>query len=369
MYTSHNSHLAASQTLAQWREQALTKMLYIGACFGGLALIPTIVDKVLDNQFIHVLFFSFLYIVILGITFIRRLGFRVRAGGLLLICFGAGVFGLATLSLLSDAGIYLFTFVTLAAMLFGRRIAIAALLLSVITMAAIFGAFLTRLLPLNVDAAVRLTSVSGLFSSWLTFGLLVAVSTTALLSMKQRLNQSLIETARAAQEAFDAQQYAQLAVQEAIDARDQAEHQTLILAQQTQALEHTQQQLRDLIATLETPTVSLSQDVLLTPIVGTLDTQRIQNLMQRLLEVVGQQQAQTVVIDITGVTTVDTQVALALVNTARALRLLGCTAVLTGVSPQVANTIIQLGVAGQRTGSLLDSIHTARSPQEVLMRR
>jgi anti-anti-sigma regulatory factor len=120
-----------------------------------------------------------------------------------------------------------------------------------------------------------------------------------------------------------------------------------------------QQQLLDLVATLEAPAVPLAEGVLFAPIVGHIDTRRAQVLTNRLLQDVSTQRARLVVLDISGVTVMDTNIARALMNTAQAIRLLGCEVTLSGISASIAVTLIHLGVN-------LDNITTARSPQEAL---
>jgi anti-anti-sigma regulatory factor len=120
-----------------------------------------------------------------------------------------------------------------------------------------------------------------------------------------------------------------------------------------------QRELLDLIAALETTAVPLAEGVLLAPIVGHIDTRRAQALTSRLLDVAGEQHARLVVLDISGVPLIDTAVAKALLNTAHALRLLGCQVTLSGISANVAMTLVQLGVG-------MDGITTVRSPREAL---
>jgi anti-anti-sigma regulatory factor len=120
-----------------------------------------------------------------------------------------------------------------------------------------------------------------------------------------------------------------------------------------------QQQLLDLVATLETPAVPLADGVLFAPIVGHVDTRRAQTLTTRLLHEVSEQQARLIVLDISGVSVMDTSVAKALLSTAQALRLLGCEVTLSGISAAIAMTLINLGIS-------LDGVTTARSPQEAL---
>lgn len=121
-----------------------------------------------------------------------------------------------------------------------------------------------------------------------------------------------------------------------------------------------QQRLLDLVATLETPAVSLAEGVLLAPIVGYLDTARSQAITARLLREAHERRARLVVLDITGVPEVDTGVARALLSTAGALRLLGCEVTISGISASVAATLARMGVD-------LGGVRAVRSPQDALL--
>jgi PAS domain S-box-containing protein len=94
---------------------------------------------------------------------------------------------------------------------------------------------------------------------------------------------------------------------------------------------------------LSTPLIPLADGVLVMPLVGTVDSQRAQEVLETLLEGVSSNRANIAIIDITGVKVVDTQVANALLRTAQAARLLGSQVVLTGISPEVAQTLIGMG--------------------------
>lgn len=99
-----------------------------------------------------------------------------------------------------------------------------------------------------------------------------------------------------------------------------------------------------MIQELSTPLIPITNDVLVMPLIGRIDTGRAQLVLERLLEGVVASQAHTVILDITGVTVVDTQVANSLVQAARAVQLLGAQVVLTGIRPEVAQTLVGLGV-------------------------
>jgi rsbT co-antagonist protein RsbR len=95
---------------------------------------------------------------------------------------------------------------------------------------------------------------------------------------------------------------------------------------------------------LSTPVVKLWDGILALPMIGTLDSARTQVVMETLLEKVVETGAQIAILDITGVPTVDTLVAQHLLKTVTALRLMGAECIISGVRPQIAQTIVQLGV-------------------------
>ena len=95
---------------------------------------------------------------------------------------------------------------------------------------------------------------------------------------------------------------------------------------------------------LSTPVVELWDDVLALPLIGTLDSGRTQVVMQNLLEKIVETGAGIAIIDITGVPTVDTLVAQHLLKTVAAARLMGAECIISGIRPQIAQTIVHLGV-------------------------
>lgn len=95
---------------------------------------------------------------------------------------------------------------------------------------------------------------------------------------------------------------------------------------------------------LSTPVVQLWHGILALPLIGTLDSARTQIVMQNLLEAIVSKSADLAIIDITGVPTVDTLVAQHLLKTVAAARLMGAECIISGIRPQIAQTIIHLGV-------------------------
>jgi rsbT co-antagonist protein RsbR len=95
---------------------------------------------------------------------------------------------------------------------------------------------------------------------------------------------------------------------------------------------------------LSTPVVKLWDGILALPMIGTLDSARTQIVMESLLQRIVETESQIAIIDITGVPTVDTLVAQHLLKTVTAIRLMGADCIISGVRPQIAQTIVHLGV-------------------------
>jgi rsbT co-antagonist protein RsbR len=167
-------------------------------------------------------------------------------------------------------------------------------------------------------------------------GFTSAETATFVLSFKQalfdRLRQdyandpaTLVETAWAATEILD--QLGLFTVEAYVKSRE-----SVISRQQQELLE------------LSTPVVELWTGILALPLIGTLDSGRTQVVMQNLLEAIVSKEADLAIIDITGVPTVDTLVAQHLLKTVAAARLMGADCIISGIRPQIAQTIIHLGV-------------------------
>lgn len=98
------------------------------------------------------------------------------------------------------------------------------------------------------------------------------------------------------------------------------------------------------IAELSTPVVKLWQGIIALPLIGTLDSARTQVVMENLLQAIVDESADLAIIDITGVPTVDTLVAQHLLKTIAAARLMGADCIVSGIRPQIAQTMVHLGV-------------------------
>ncbi len=142
------------------------------------------------------------------------------------------------------------------------------------------------------------------------------------------------------------------------DISDQKRAEAERFALQQQVIEAQRAAIRE----LSTPLIPISETAVIMPLVGAIDSARAQQIIDTLLEGVAAHRAEMAIVDITGVQVVDTQVANALVRAAQAVRLLGAQVILTGIKPQVAQTLVQLGVSleGIRTtGSLQTGVRLA----------
>ncbi len=116
------------------------------------------------------------------------------------------------------------------------------------------------------------------------------------------------------------------------------------------------------IREMSTPVIQVHKRILLLPLVGAIDTQRAEQIMESVLLKVVEHQARVIIIEIAGVAVVDTRVADHLLKTTEAVRLLGAATILTGISPTVAKTIVNLGMdisAMHTRNNLADGIELA----------
>jgi rsbT co-antagonist protein RsbR len=144
-------------------------------------------------------------------------------------------------------------------------------------------------------------------------------------------------------------------VQELDAARRENRAHVAELEQRLQTIEHQQHVIRE----LSTPVIELWDQILTLPIIGTLDAQRSQEVTESLLHRITDSRARCVIIDVTGIDTIDTMTSSHFLGMIRAAELLGAHCVVTGMSPHAAQTMVGLGVD-------LGSIHTLRSLKQGL---
>jgi len=116
------------------------------------------------------------------------------------------------------------------------------------------------------------------------------------------------------------------------------------LSARREAEEKIRKQSQEILEMAAVPVVQVWDGILLVPLIGTLNSQRTQQLMDRLLNKVMETASPVALLDITGVPAIDTQTAQHLIETIAAVRLLGSEVVLTGVRPSIAQTLVHLGI-------------------------
>ena len=98
------------------------------------------------------------------------------------------------------------------------------------------------------------------------------------------------------------------------------------------------------IMEISTPVIKLWDRVIILPVVGVIDSLRAQQMMKTMLKKITETLAKVIILDIAGVATVDTAVANHLIKIAKATKLMGCRCIVSGISPAVAETLVQLGI-------------------------
>ena len=109
-------------------------------------------------------------------------------------------------------------------------------------------------------------------------------------------------------------------------------------------LETEKQKQSALIMEMSTPVMQLWDNILLLPVVGLVDSKRVQLIMEAALQKILDYQAKVLILDIQGVPAVDSAVANHLIQITKATRLMGCTSIVTGISPEISQALVNLGI-------------------------
>ncbi|MED4017336.1 MULTISPECIES: STAS domain-containing protein [Sutcliffiella] len=117
-----------------------------------------------------------------------------------------------------------------------------------------------------------------------------------------------------------------------------------IIKTYTGSWEHTVSMQKIALQELAAPLIPVFEGISVMPLVGTIDTERARQIMENLLQGVVKHRAEVVLIDITGVPVVDTMVAQHIIQAAEAVRLVGANCLLVGIRPEIAQTIVNLGI-------------------------
>ncbi len=347
-----NDPTQGSSIVQEWRVQILNNLLWAIVVLGGIALITGSLsdyNTMGERAFPYIGVYTLTYLAIGAAAILHRLNVTIRALILLIVLGGIATFLTITFGLTGSGRLLWIGVITLALIYFDIPGGLIGFVLSLLVMIGAAVIYVTGNVPF---VAPEVLMVQDTIEDWAgSITLYVAILVLTLVPTYYLMKHLEVLAHQATAEAARARLHAR-----------QAEEQAQALAQQTAQLQQTEQMLRNLVQSLETPTVEIGDHVLLAPIVGQLDQQRADALLKRLLDVVSARRVRQVVIDVAGVPTFDTMAAQGLLQTVQALRLIGCEAVITGISPAMAQTITTLGID-------MKTITTARSPQDVLLRR
>ncbi|MGQ9465925.1 MAG: STAS domain-containing protein [bacterium] len=143
----------------------------------------------------------------------------------------------------------------------------------------------------------------------------------------------------------------QMFIQGNMEARAPTDFKLEALVELSKGINHTLDQLQKrnseiqgLLKELETPSITIWKGVVVMPLIGTLSTERASRAMITILTAITNQKAEIGIIDVTGVPVIDTMVADNLLRTVKAIKIIGAEPILTGISPEVASTIVKMGI-------------------------
>jgi anti-anti-sigma regulatory factor len=232
----------------------------------------------------------------------------------------------------------------MAALLLGRRAGLAALGLALATLLGFGGAFAAGLLTIPAAEQVVANDLLSWASAtivWLVMGTVIVLSLNHVLA---RLTSTLGESRRLTQELETSKATLESQVAERTQALSEQARTLTAQTEELNELVATQRRLLTTIREMSTPVVPLQEGVIVMPLVGMIDAGRAQQVMAALLAGVEEHRARVVLVDITGVPVVDEGVAGSLLQAMRAAQLLGAEPILVGLRPEVAQTIVALGM-------------------------
>ena len=297
--------------------------------------------------------------VFLGTTFLARSG-RVTLGALLIIT--TSILGNLTI-VATDPNAPSLPFFLIVATLLSTVLLPPALIWAVLLLCA-GGAFLTTALfapelrssHIWNEAKINSTVLMGTVA---VIGYLSARGVRVALGQAQAARE---EAERTSQLLATANATLELRVEERTAALRAIADQHRAVAEDLQASLRAQAELNRIVAELSVPIIPVSGDTLVVPLVGAIDSDRAERALSGVLARVERGDARTIILDITGVAVVDRRVATMLLQLAAAARLMGTVTILAGIRPEVAQTLVQLGVdlSGIRTIATLQESLTLR---------
>ena len=327
--------------LEVWRKNLIRGVFRGAVAFG---LVAVVIGFFAARTHVLGYIYIAIYLAFVVVILLRPGFYRLQAWACLGLLYGLGVLALFEDGLKGDGRVFMLTLPVLAALLLGQRAGLAALGVALVTLAGFGGAFAAGLLSIPAAEQVVANDPLSWASATMAWLVMAIVTVLSLNYMLTRFTSSLDESHQLTQELETHRSTLEGLVAE----------RTQTLAQQTQTLSAQAQALGELVETqhkllttireMSTPVVPLQEGVIVMPLVGIIDAERAQQVMAALLAGVEKQGARVAILDITGVPLVDEDVANSLLHAMRAAQLLGAEPILVGLRPEVAQTIVTLGV-------------------------
>lgn len=323
---------SSSSTLKKQREQRIRNFILVYAALNVPFLLIGLFTVSTVPILLGMVMMSYIYCAIY--YWLLRIGYGIHATmfcALILVAmitygshFGGGV-------LSASNAFYFLLLVGLATVLDDARALDAIMVMCVVAYGGL--ALYESYIELPYDAEYH-----GLYQGGLNFTFPIIATLIAMLACWLVVRFSVLSLHRStmALEASRMEAESRANENEALMAQVQATNESLLT---------TQERLRKTIDVLSLPLIPLMPGVTLLPLVGYLDEQRAQKMLESLLHGIHMQRAQTVIIDLTGLQELDTQASAALLQSARAAQLLGSKVILTGISAQAAAQLVAQGIA------------------------
>lgn len=335
-----------------WREWILDGILRGILSFGIIALVFSIIYIIRNPQVsqpippvVLAIFFGGIYLFTF-VAFLRRtLSFKIRANAPLVLLYSIGTLNFYLYGLEGNGHIFFLATVVLTTLLFGLRSGIGVSVASFIILVGITWFLAMGWMTFPFEHLGATAEPSAWLVETMVFLFLTAIVIIPMGVLLRNQEASLRITSEKAQ-----------LIEKTLS---RSEQQGRELARKTARLERIEEELRGVVEELETPIVMLTNDLMLVPIIGRMDTRRMETITSRLLAHVHRQRTHKVILDVSGVATVDTEVAQGLLRMVQSLHLLGSKIVVTGISAAVAMTMTEIGID-------LQEVEIANSPQDVL---
>ncbi|MCP4543837.1 MAG: STAS domain-containing protein [Chloroflexi bacterium] len=321
-----------------WQQQLVRGVLRTLVSVGAVAILAAVYFAYVSQDFWLIPFYLGAYVVLVLLSSWRQVPYVLQAGILLALCYGMGVLVLIGRGLGTTGQIYLSVVPIFSILWFGRREGIWVLILTIVTLVIFAWVFITGRIVITREQVNYANS--GIWaSSIITFVLLGSMLLASGNYMVTRLADALAQSRKSAKE----QEVAQNKLVESIAEREGLQQE--VIDAQKQVI---QELTTPIIPLLNVPGVGA---IIVLPLVGNLDSMRAKEMTRSLLAGIREHSAKVVILDITGVPVVDSNVVGHLTRTIQAARLKGADTIVTGISEIVAETIVDLGIdwTGVRT--------------------